>query len=321
MTERGLSGELADGLKRWVDARLIEAAQAERIAAFEAARHGAPRPSRHGSLAVELLGYLGAALAVAAGTIAVGQAWPSMPTGAAIAMAACGAAALLGAGVLVDARRAALRRVRLALWGGSTACTAVVGSLVGAQVLHLAAPGVALLAAGVAGCEALVLWAVSAGALLHMATFAALAVAAAAAVAQLYPGLEPWGPGLAVWLLAAAWGLSAHRGWLPPGTDTGYLASALGLLVGAQMLMSVAAGHLVAGFTLVALLWAGVALRRIWLAGIGAIGVIQLLPQTAGRYLPGVVAAPVAVFLAGVVLVALAVWLSRSRRPPTARRP
>ena len=321
MSERGFSGDLADGLKRWVDAQLIESAQAERITAFEAARRAVPHPAKRTPVVVELLGYLGAALAVAAAVTAVDRAWPNMPTGVAIGFAAFGAAALLGAGLLLDVQRAALRRLRQALWGGSIACTVVVGALVGAQILHLSGPGVALLAAGGAALEALVLWAVSAGALLHVAAFSALAVVAGTTVGQLDPHLDPWAPGLAVWLLAAAWGLLAHRGSLPPGTNAGYLAAGLGLLVGAQMLMSVATGHFVAGVTVGALLWAGVALRRIWLVGIGAFGVIQFVPQTAGRYLPGVVAAPVAVFLVGVVLVALAVWLSRSRRPPTARHP
>lgn len=319
MTGHGFSGDLADSLKRWVDARLIDSAQAERIGAFEAAREGAPRAPRHSPVVVEVLGYLGAALAVAAGTAAVEEAWPNMPTGVAIGIAAFGAIVLVVAGALLDASRGTLRRVRLALWGGSIACTATLGALAGAQLLHLAPAGVALLAAGGAGCEALVLWAVSAGALMHVAAFSTLAVLAGATVAQTAPRLDIWGPGLAVWLLAAAWGLAAHRGWLPPGRSTGYLTAALGLLVGAQMLTRVAAGHVVAGITLAALLWAGVALRRVWLVAIAAFGIIQFVPQTAERYLPGAAAAPVAVFLVGIVLVALAVWLSRTRRPPAAR--
>lgn len=315
MTEHGFSGDLADSLKRWVDARLIDSAQAERIGVFEAARRSAPRTPRHSPVVVEVLGYLGAALAVAAGTAAVEEAWPNMPTGVAIGIAAFGATALLVAGALLDAPHGTLRRVRLALWGGSIACTATVGALTGAQVLHFAPAGVALLAAGGAGCEALALWAVSAGALMHVAAFATLAVLVSATVAQINPHLDAWGPGLAIWLLAVAWALAAHRGWLPPGKNTGYLVAALGVLVGAQMLTRVAAGHVVAGITVVALLWAGVALRRVWLAGIAAFGIIQFVPQTAERYLPGVAAAPTAVFAVGIVLVALAVWLSRTRRP------
>lgn len=321
MTEHRINMDLAASLERWVNARLIDPAQVERIRAFEAARRDAPGPSRHSPLVVEVLGYLGAALAVAAATAAVQEAWPNMPTGVAIGIAAFGAAALLLAGVVLAADRGLLGRLRLALWGGSIACTATVGALAGAQVLHFAPAGVALLAAAAAGFEALVLWAISAGALMHVAAFASLAVVSGAAVGQIAPRLDVWGPGLAVWLLAAAWGLAAHRGWLPPGKNTGYLAAALGLLVGAQMLMRVAAGHVVAAVTLAALLWAGVALGRVWLVGIGAFGVIQLVPQTAERYVPGVVAAPIAVFVVGVVLVAVAVRLSRRRRPPAARHP
>ena len=46
----------------------------------------------------------------------------------------------------------------------------------------------------------------------------------------------------------------------------------------------------------------------------GARGVLQVVPQTASRYLPQSVAAPLAVFCVGVALLGVALWLARARR-------
>jgi hypothetical protein len=46
----------------------------------------------------------------------------------------------------------------------------------------------------------------------------------------------------------------------------------------------------------------------------GRRGVVQIVPQTAIRYLPASAAAPLAVFVVGVLLVGIALWLARSSR-------
>jgi hypothetical protein len=56
-----------------------------------------------------------------------------------------------------------------------------------------------------------------------------------------------------------------------------------------------------------------VLLREVWLAGLGTVGVLLVVPQTAERYLPTSAAAPLAVFVTGVVLVGSAIWLARRR--------
>ena len=106
-----------------------------------------------------------------------------------------------------------------------------------------------------------------------------------------------------------------HRGYIGP-RNAGYVAAGIGLLIGAQLTMEVAAGHVLAIATVAALLTAGVALRRVWLLAVGAYGVIQVVPQTAVRYLPRSAAAPLAVFIVGLVLLGVALWLSRWRKTP-----
>ena len=65
---------------------------------------------------------------------------------------------------------------------------------------------------------------------------------------------------------------------------------------------------------LAGVLAAGVALRRVILLAAGAIGVIITVPQTAARYLPNDVGAPLAVFVIGLVLLGVALWLAKTRK-------
>ena len=156
------------------------------------------------------------------------------------------------------------------------------------------------------------LWWRTRAALQHLAVFASLAVLAGTIVNQLDPGLGAWGPGLGIWGLSALWGAAVQRGYLPPGV-TGYIAAGIGLLAGAQLSMQVAAGYALAVATVAGLLVAGVLLRQAWLVALGAVGVLLVVPQTATRYLPMSAAAPLAIFVVGVVLVGAAVWLARHR--------
>ncbi len=77
--------------------------------------------------------------------------------------------------------------------------------------------------------------------------------------------------------------------------------------------MQVAAGQVLAIATVAGLLAGGVLLRQAWLVVLGAAGVLLVVPQTATRYLPTSAAAPLAIFVAGVVLLGSAVWLARRR--------
>ena len=98
-----------------------------------------------------------------------------------------------------------------------------------------------------------------------------------------------------------------------PPAATGYFAAGIGVLAGAQFTMQVAAGYALALATVAGLLAAGVQLRQAWLVVLGALGVLLVTPQITTRYLPVSAATPVAIFVAGVVLLGSAVWLARRR--------
>jgi hypothetical protein len=275
----------------------------------------APEPATapRAALLAEGIGYAGGALVIVAGLYLAGELWPDIPTGAALALAAVACAALGAAGAaLRTSGSPPARRLRSVLWLMSTASLAAFTGILGDQVWHLSLAGTTLLAAAATGVYGAAQWWRTRAALQHLAVFASAAVLAATAVVQLGPGLGDWAPGLAIWALSALWGVAVSRGYLPP-RGAGYFAAGFGLLVGAQLAMDVPAGHLLALATVAGLLASGVFLREIWLTGLGAVGVLLVVPQTAERYLPESAAAPLAVFVAGTILVISAVWLAKRR--------
>jgi hypothetical protein len=326
MTDIMTSGDLHERLRQWVAAGLIDAGQAARIESVELARAGVPaggvRAARVGGrapLVVEAMGYLGGALAVVAGFIAVGQLWPDIPTGVQLAFAAVAAVLLGVAGALLHQRGdPAFGRLRAVLWLMSTASLAAFVGLLAAQVWHFGNLSTVLVAAAVTAGYAAALWWWARTPLQHLAMFAGVAVTVGTGVARVDADMPLWASGLAVWLLSALWVFAVYRGFLPP-RGVGYLAAAAGLLVGARLTMDAAAGHLLALATVGALLAAGVMLRNVWLLAVGAVGIIQVVPATAVRYLPENLGAPLAIFVTGVVLLGVALWLARWSRTPRHR--
>ena len=326
----------------WVAEGWIDREQAARIEAGEAARGPAtapavapasgpapapafgpapePGPAVHrGPLVVEALGYVGGVLAIVAGFIAVDQLWPRIPTGAQLAFAAAGCLALgAAAGVMRTGGEAAFGRLRNVLWLLSTACLAAFMGLLTSQVWHLAWETATPVSAAVATAYAAGLWWRTRAALQQLAMFAGAAVLVGTGIHLAAPGTDTWGPGLGVWVLSVAWGACAYRGYLAPQL-AGYLATGIGLLTGAELTMQEAAGHVLALVTVAGLFAAGIALRRVWVLVLAAIGVLQVVPQTAVRYLPQSVAAPLAVFTVGLALLGVALWLARAHRAPKAR--
>ena len=273
----------------------------------------APEPAAvpRAALLAEVIGYAGGALVIVAGLYLAGELWPDIPTGAALALAAVACAALGAAGVALSTSGSPpARRLRSVLWLLSTASLAAFMGILGNQVWQLSPAGTTMAAAAAAGLYGAVLWWRTRAALQHLAVFASAAVLVGTAVAQL--GLGNWALGLGIWTLSALWGGAVSRGYLLP-RGAGYFAAGFGLLVGIQFAMDVPAGHLLALATVAGLLAGGVLLREVWLAGLGAVGVLLVVPQTAERYLPESAAAPLAVFVAGAVLVGSAVWLAKRR--------
>jgi len=276
---------------------------------------GAPGTAqRRLPLVVEALGYLGAVLAVVAGFIALRQVWPTISPGAGLIFAGVAATALLLAGITLRAHdHLAFERLRSALWLASTASLAAFAGLItGPSFWNLGPAGRPLVTEAAVTAYAALLWWRSRVTLQHLAMFAGTAALGGTAIAQIWPGSLPWRPGLGLWVLSLLWGIAVHRGYLVPRT-AGYVVTGIGLLVGAQLTMGLAAGQLLAVATVTGLLVAGVALRRVLLLGFGALGAIAIVPQVAIRYLPSGAAAATAVFAVGLVILGVALWLAKAR--------
>lgn len=320
------AGELARTLERWVGASLITRDQAEAIRSFEG-RHAAAEGRV--PLIAEALGYLGAALALAAGIAALGQEWNRLSGAARLGALGGGTAVLLVGGSFARSKEEpAIVRLGSVLWFLS----AMVGLWFAATLLDEAFSltgeqqqlGTGIATALYAG----ILYLVRRRALQQ----AALAVGCVTAFVSLGDIVSPipqspweieqWiGPSL--WLLGVVWIALAWSGVLVP-RRTGYGIGAAIALVGpflrgeALLDLGVALGI----GTAVALLAASVRLRETVLLGAGAVGLFAHLVVALGEYFGDTIGMPLVLLASGVLLIAIALASLRLRRftgPPTPR--
>jgi hypothetical protein len=306
-------GALGEQLARWTAAGLIDMDQADRIEAAERAR-AATLPRRRLPLVAEVLGYVGAVITVTAIVVTVQQIWKHVPTAAELATAGVIAVGLLLAGAaLGTGTDPALARLRSVLWLLSTAAAAALVAVLTGKYLHLADADSALTTAAASVVYAVPLWWRTRAALQHLAAFGAAVALLETGIDRIDPHAGTFAFGIALWALAVAWGISVARGRLIPA-PIGMLLSGIGALAGAIIAMDDGAGVLLAMATVVGLFACGVLMRQVLLIGIGAVGTLYVIPDAADRYLPGSVAAPLAIAVVGTVLLAVAVLLARQRR-------
>ncbi len=303
---------LHEQLERWTTEGLIDEGQAGRIEAAETSRL-TQVPSRRLPLIAEVLGYVGAVIAVTAAVITVRQVFKHVPPGAELTMAAVAGVGLLIAGAAIPvAREAAMARLRSVLWLLATAAFATFAAILSNEFLHLPGREIALISAAAGFVVAAPLYWLNRSAAQQLALAAGTVGVIEAGINWIDPHLSTFWFGLAMWLVAAAWGAAAWRGYLKPSL-VGLLLAGIGLLSGATMAMDVAAGRVLALVTVAAFFTIGVLTRRVVAVIFGAVGTIWIVPEVAQRYLPGSVWAPLSVAVVGLVLLGTAIWLARSR--------
>lgn len=317
---RGTSGSPApsptpladDRLRLAVDAGIISQEQADRVAALApvavATAPAPPRPAGSVSTATEVLGYLGAVLAMAGVTTLVAQFWDDLTSWSRLALLGAAAVAFLVAGLSVRGEEVddAAMRLRSFLLLLSTAATAGFAGLLSADVLDWSPEATTRLVGGTVAVQSALLWARRATRpAQHLTTFGGLVALVAATFAEL---ASPGVVGIVLWALAAGWLAAGWHGWLLPSE----VAQVLG---GATMLVSciVMAGSWedvtpVAGLaTAAGLLAAGSRGHRPVVSGLGVLGVLVFLPATIITFFGDTVGVPVAFLLVGGLLLALAV--------------
>jgi hypothetical protein len=253
--------------------------------------------------------------------LAAEPAWPHWPAGLRLTLIAAVTVALAVAGAAVPAGRDPVwRRLRGLAWVLSVVGLALFAAGLADWVWHLSDQHVGLVTAGAATAYSLMLWLRHTIVPQHLALFVAVASLTGVVIAE--PGVPSWWPGIGVWLVSAAWLIAGSRGWLRP-VAAALLVAGVGMLVGSELVIDaaefrsqeavIAIGYLLAFAAVGGLLGAGIRLRRIGPLVVSAVGILYFLPEAARRYLPGSFAIPVAVFAAGVLLVALAARLARWR--------
>jgi predicted membrane protein DUF2157 len=315
MTESTAARALHEQLDRWTAAGIIDVGQASRIEAAEQARAVA-QPRRRLPLVAEVLGYLGAVLAATAIGVALRQVWKHVPPAAWLTFAAVLAIGMLVAGALVRPQtEPAFARLRSVLWLLATASAAAFAAVLTTKFLHLSNNSVALSAETAWLICAIPMWWRTRSAVQQAAAFGGAIALIETGLDRIDPHAGSFAYGLTLWVLAFAWGAAVARGYLVPRI-TGLLLSGLGALVAATIAMSADTplGQMLALLTVAALLAAGITTHRVLLIAIGAAGTLYVIPRAANRYLPGSVAAPLAVAVVGLVLLAIALWLARQRR-------
>jgi Predicted membrane protein (DUF2157) len=306
---------LREQLDRWTSAGIIDAGQASRIEAAEQGRAVA-HPRRRLPLVAEVLGYLGAVLAAAAMAVALRQFWKHVPPAAWLAFTGALALGFLVAGAVVRVQHEpAFARLRSVLWLLATASAAAFAGVLSSKFLHLSDNGVALSAEATWLACAIPLWWRTRSAVQQAATFGGAIALTATALDPIDPHAGPFAYGFVVWVLAVAWGAAVARGYLVPRV-TGLALSGVGALAGATIAMSADTplGQVLALATVAGLLAAGIFAHRVLLIAIGAAGTLYVIPEVANRYLPGSLAAPLAVATVGLVLFVIAMWLARHRK-------
>jgi hypothetical protein len=314
MPDSDAARALREQLTRWTASGLISADQASRIETAELTLN-ASAPHRRLPLVAEVLGYVGAVIAITAASVVIHQFFRHVPPVVELAFAAVVAIGLTVAGAaLRTGAEPAFARLRSVLWLLATAGAAGFVVILSRRYLHLSDSNTALLSEGAWLACAIPMWWRTRSVVQHLAVFAGAAALTETVVDRVHPNVGTFGIGLTLWMVAVAWGLAVYRGYLVPRT-TGLIVSGVGVLAGAILAMDEAAiGQVLALVTVAGLLSAGILLRRVLLIAIGGVGTLYVVPDAATRYLPGSVAAPLAVAVVGLMLFGIAFWLARTRR-------
>jgi len=305
--------ELGSRLKDWVAHGLLTPQQAEEIRSFEGAR---ARPSSV-PIAGEVLGYVGGALSLAALFAITTQFWSELGTGGQIALAALVTAACLAGGWAFSAGATPqAKRLGYFLMFLGTAAFGFLSGLVAdwLAVDHDVPPLVGSLGALLAGVA---IWWRHRTSLQLVGVAVPLAVLVVATANLYLSSSQTVFIGFGYLVLGCLWAVSGELGWLTPRTAA-WAVGSLALLVAPQILAAdtwrSGGGYLILGciisVSLMAVaLWRG----RVAPLGFGAAGIVIFVPQALYSLFENAIGVPIALLLAGVLLVAMSALVIRVR--------
>ena len=297
------SNQIKRHLDTWVSRRLITRAEADAIAAFEALPGEERARSRMGRL-TEALAYLGGALAVAAAGVLLGQVWEDLPTAARIAVPGAIWMVLFGLGWrLREARQPALGRLGSVLWFVSPAALAWCVNVAAMDGFGLRERWPLLWSGAAVSAYAVALYALR-PAILHQ-------IALVVGLGMLASGLfgSAQAVGYAIWVIGIAWILLGWRDVLV-GRDAALTIGSVAALFGVTMI-PVPGGLWIGLVTSAALIGLSVALRQSPMLALGGIGLFASTIGTIQHYVRGTTGVAIGLLVAGIVMLALALLVSR----------
>jgi uncharacterized membrane protein len=306
-----------DHLEAWESRELVTHDEAEAIRTFEQRHeevdHGVP-------LVAEALGYLGAVLAVAAFFALIGPRWEDMDQWLRLTILGAGVVLTFAGGWLLrDEDEPALERLGSVLWTLSVAAIAgflaqaLVTDPVGDRpwalfVVALGSTGYAWALQRLRPCAPL-------QAALFVGTLGAFGGAAvwASETGMTWFDDQSWWFGVTTVMVSVAWILAGRAGLMRP-RRAAYGIGAFGAVIGPTFSIPPEALGLWMGIAVsIGLIGASVVLRHTGVLALGAVGLFGYLTGTISFYLADTVGVPFALLLSGVVLVGVAIAVTKLR--------
>jgi len=268
----------------------------------------------------EILGYLGAILAIVGVMILVGRYWHHLPSWSRLTLLGVAAAVLWGVGAALDEDAdPALWRLHQFLWLLSAGALAGFTGVLCEQVFAWFPQAVVLAIGLVTAAYGGVLW--------RLRDRPAQQVTALSGLVATVVGALAWrngagAVGLGLWGLGALWTALGLADLLPPRLVAVALGPTL-VLVGAGV-TGASWAHVAPVLGLVsaaALLALGVTRRTFVVTGIGVVGIFVYLPWTAGHFFANTLGVPIILVATGVALLVVTLLLLRRHGPAPGGQP
>jgi hypothetical protein len=315
----GIMIDLNLQLEVWVGDGIITDEQAEMMRRSVALPEPLPEPEEvEGRIPIitEILGYVGAALAIWAVFFLVSEFWGKLSDWAQASLFGALALALFAAGTaLRDVMEPALSRLSGVLWAGSIVALGGTLFMLFDPMAGLEPEVVWTLIGAIASVVAGVMFVRRPSVAQHTMLFAAV-LTMLVSLLTLGPDAEIFFFGLVVWGYGLVWILVTRSGILRP-LSSGMVLGAIAMLIGAQMtvgdgtmadvgtLLGLATAGLLAG--------AGVMLKEKLTIILGGVGIFWFVPQAMFHFFGEAMGGMFGLFVSGLLLIGLAIWFGRHR--------
>lgn len=299
-------------LQDWHAAGLVSADQVDAILRFEHARQPPPVPRR--TVVAEAIGYVGAALALGAIALLVGEFWDRFTDPARLVLVLVLTVALFGSGTaLRTAARPPLQRLASVLYAGSVVGIAWATGIVAGDMIALRDVEVGVAVGAASTAAALPLYLLRRRALPQLVLLGSLLVTALAVLSLPAPSPDVEWYSLTVVAIGIAWFLLGVGGWLPPRR----VAEAAGAVIAVIACQVSGDGWplLLLGLVVAAgLVVLAIRADALHLLAVGAVGLFLVVPRLVFTWFGDAIGAPATMLVIGLLLVLLAVGLGRARR-------